>query len=176
MKKGIAFSGSNSSTSINQQVIHAALTMPEAKEISYIDISHWNLPIFSIDIEKKDGFPEEMLHFHKVLRNADYFLIGTNEHNRNVSAFFKNILDWLSRIDMKTFENKKVYILSSSDGFLGGKAANEYLQVFFSRAKAKEIIETKFGLFYENFDTTHQKILNDTLASEIQEKLLQLQS
>lgn len=175
MKKGIAFSGSNSSTSINKQLLLSVLHYHEAADIEFVDIRDWDIPMFSEDLEKK-GFPEQLVVFQQQLKAAAFILVGTNEHNRSVSAFLKNILDWISRIDYSTFENKNIGILSSSNGYLGGAAANEYLHTYFSRGKAKEIFQQRFPLFYENFDINRQEIRNKDLETDIKKLLLELKS
>lgn len=175
MKKGIAFSGSNSSTSINKQLLLSVLQYNEAAGIEFVNIQDWDIPMFSEDREKK-GYPPQLMAFQQQLKEAAFILVGTNEHNRNVSAFFKNILDWISRINFTTFENKKIGILSSSNGYLGGAAANDYLHVYFSRGKAEEIFQQRFPSFYENFDTSTQKISNEDLETAIKNQLLALKS
>lgn len=171
MKKAIALSGSNSSLSINKQLIQSVLQLEQAATLHWIDLNQWEFPMFSIDEEKTNGFPKSILELHEILKEAPYFLIGTNEHNRSVSAYFKNILDWLSRYDFSLFEGKTIYVLSSSTGSYGGKEANAYLNVYFTRGKAAAVLSTTFGPFDTAFDSELQQISDEKLLKEIQSQL-----
>ncbi len=93
--KIIAFAGSNSSQSIN----HALLSYIAMKNnhIELIRLSDYDVPMYSIDIEQADGIPQATQSLNEKLQTADRLIIGVAEHNGNVSAFFKNHIDWLSR-------------------------------------------------------------------------------
>ena len=84
--------------------------------------------MFSEDLEREIKSPEGILFLMDQLAAHEYIFIATNEHNGTVSAFLKNIFDWLSRIELKFLLNKKVFILSTSNGKRGGLGANETLQ------------------------------------------------
>ena len=123
MKKIIAFAGSNSSTSINQKLVTYASTVVEGAEVKQIKLTDFPLPIFSEDLEKDSGYPEELAALHAEIKSHDALIISVNEHNGGISAFFKNILDWLSRIEYKFLEGKKILCLSASPGGRGGLTA-----------------------------------------------------
>jgi hypothetical protein len=42
--------------------------------------------------------------------------------NGNFSAAFKNVLDWMSRINAKTFQEKEMLLLATSPGARGGSS------------------------------------------------------
>ncbi len=56
--KIFAFAGSNSSTSINKQLVKFVLKSFPNNEINLIDLNDYLMPVFSVDLEK-NGFPEE---------------------------------------------------------------------------------------------------------------------
>lgn len=117
----LAFSGSNSSTSINQALIRYT-----AQEINaqVINLRDYNFPMYSEDLEKEKGIPADIKALMEQIIAADAVIISTPEHNANLPAFFKNVLDWLSRTGVKFLEGKKVLIMSTSNGKGGaGKAA-----------------------------------------------------
>ena len=101
----------------------------------------------------------------------EHIFITTNEHNQNLSAFFKNILDWLSRTELKFLENKKIFILSTSNGKRGALGANESLQKLVERFGCTVFESYAFSSFSENFDTENQQITNKDFLTTIQNKL-----
>ncbi|QAR31254.1 NADPH-dependent oxidoreductase [Ornithobacterium rhinotracheale] len=167
--KILAFAGSSSSQSINKALVKQVLkSFPEA-EINLLDLNDFEMPIFSVDREKQ-GFPPQAQQFLDAIAEADAIICSMAEHNRNLTAAFKNIFDWCSRINVKVFQDKKMLLMSTSPGgFGGGNSMNIAKNMF--PAFGAEIIET-FSLpkFYENFDMENGIIQQD-LATELQEKI-----
>lgn len=163
MKNTIAFVGSNSSTSINKQF---TLSLLEDKDVEFIDIQNWNIPLYSEDYQKNEGFPNSIVELATKIGNSKKVIITVNEHNSNVSSFMKNILDWLSRHTKKVFSDKEVLVLSTSNGQRGGKSANEYTVSFSERNDAKSAEGHTFPAFSTNFDVEKQEISNEELAKE----------
>ena len=121
MSKILAFSGSSSAKSINQRLIsHVARRLKEA-EVSVIDIRDYPLPVYSIDIEQNEGIPENALKLRALFDGHDGFLIACPEHNGLPPVIFKNLVDWLSRMEGKVFQQKPVLALATSPGPRGGQ-------------------------------------------------------
>ena len=165
MKKIIAFAGSNSSTSINHQLVTYASSLVEGAEVKLIKLTDYPLPIFSEDLEKEAGYPDTLAELLNEIRSHDALIISTNEHNGGVSAFFKNALDWLSRIEYKFLEGKKVLCLSASPGRRGGLSALEYTKNVLPRYNGEVVSHMPFPSFGENF--SGGKITNDELDKEL---------
>lgn len=127
MKKIIAFAGSNHSHSLNYQLIQHASTLVERHSVEILDLRAFHVPIYSIDLEQRQGIPEQIRQMKNKLRQADAFIIASPEHNGSIPAFFKNIIDWLSRIEQNIFGGKPVLLLSASPGAKGGKTNLEHL-------------------------------------------------
>ena len=119
--KTIGFAGSNSSTSINHQLVSYALKFVEHSEV--IKLTDYSAPMYSQDLEKSEGVPESIKQLGAKLSEANKLIISVCEHNGNISAFFKNILEWLSRNNRDFLINKQVVILSSSPGEGGAQTA-----------------------------------------------------
>lgn len=169
----LVFVGSNSSTSINKQLTLAVLN--ELKlEYEFIDLNTLSIPLFSEDLEKEIEGPEGIKILMNLIQKHSHIFISTNEHNSHLSAFLKNILDWLSRIDVKFLQRKKVFILSTSAGKRGGLGANETMQHLVKRFGCEIYDWAVFPSFNENFDKENQRILNEDLRSEIWFKLTAL--
>ena len=88
--KILAFAGSTSSTSINRELVKFVLKDFQDHEINLIDLNDFDMPVFSVDREKK-GFPDEAHHFLKVIEECDAIICSLAEHNRSYSAAFKNV-------------------------------------------------------------------------------------
>src|SRR5690606_8878712 len=122
-----------------------------------IDIEQLNVPMYDQDTEVNDGFPQPIIDLVNHLKNAERIWITTNEHNSNISAFIKNIIDWISRYDKLTFSYKKMLVVSTSNAKRGGLGANEYLTYFLKRNGS--IVEYNFVFlqFSQNFDIQDRK-------------------
>jgi len=166
----LVFVGSNSSKSINEQLTKAVL-----KELNvthtFIDLKTLDIPLFSEDLEREIKSPKGIVSLKDQIEAFEHILITTNEHNGNLSAFFKNIVDWLSRADKSFLQGKKIFILSTSNGKRGGLGANESLQKMIERFGCEVYESYAFSSFSENFNKEIQQITNKDFLQEIDNKL-----
>lgn len=168
--KIFAFAGSNSSTSRNLELVKFVLKSFEDDEINLIDLNDYEMPIFSVDREK-NGYPEAAEKFLKNIKEADVVICSLAEHNRIYSAAFKNIFDWASRIEVKVWQGKPMFLMTTSPGGYGGGNVMEHAKKYFPQFDAD--IKESFSLpkFNENFDLEKGEISNEELAKELQEKI-----
>ena len=165
MKKILAFAGSTSSTSINEQLV--TFTAKSLKDTSFdiIDLNDFSLPVFSVDKEK-DGFPENAKKFNNLLDNYDGFIISLAEHNGSYTAAFKNIFDWISRINIKIFREKPMLLMATSPGARGGASVLASANSYFPKVGAEITAIFSLPKFYDNFK--NEKIVDDELKSELE--------
>lgn len=165
MAKILAFAGSNSSTSINYQLLLYTAQSITDHQVHPLNMAHFPFPMYSMDLEKKSGYSNSMVELKNDIQNSAALLLAVNEHNGNPSAFFKNILDWLSRIDRKFMDGKKVFLMGTSPGKRGAKGALEVVGEILPRFGAE--ITTTFSLpsFGENFNSD-SGITNPGLRAE----------
>ncbi len=168
--KILAFAGSTSSTSINRELVKFVLKDFQDHEINLIDLNDFDMPVFSVDLEKK-GFPDEAHHFLKVIEECDAIICSLAEHNRSYSAAFKNVFDWASRINVKVFQNKPMLLMSTSPGGYGGGNVMNTAKTFFPQFGA-DVKET-FSLpkFYENFDM-ETGVIDPKILKDLKDKIL----
>ncbi len=146
MKKILAFAGSNSSTSINKELLEYTINkIPNS--VSLIDLIDFEAPMYSIDQENDKGIPENIIKLSQKIRNTDVLIITVNEHNGSASAFFKNHIDWLSRHDRNFLKNTKVALLSTSPGRGGAKMALKWAAEVLPRFGAEIICEFSLASF-----------------------------
>jgi len=166
-KKILAFGASNSSTSINKQLAQYAASLFKKADVELLDLNDYEMPIYSIDREKKEGFPQLAHDFYKKIGDADFILISFAEHNGNFSTAFKNILDWMSRINSKTFQEKPMLLLATSPGARGGSSV---LDIAVKRMPFQGgMVKGSFSLpvFNDNFDKEKGRISNAALNEDL---------
>ena len=126
MKKILAFAGSNNSKSINKTFAKYATNQVD-KATEFIDLENYDVPLYGIDFEDKNGIPEATQRLNEKISQFDFIIISSNEHNGAISSFFKNHIDWLSRNDRNFLKDKKLLLLSTSPGRGGAKMSLSYL-------------------------------------------------
>ncbi|WP_121965527.1 NADPH-dependent FMN reductase [Myroides sp. N17-2] len=164
----LAFAATNSSTSINLQLVKNATTQFEDHTIQIIDINDYEMPIYSQDRNNK-GVPQQALDFNEAIKNADAIIIGLAEHNGTFSTAFKNIFDWGSRVEKNFFQNKPMLLLSTSPGPRGGQSVMESAATIFPYFGGN--IKAQFSLpsFQDNF--SNGTIHTPELASQLRDKI-----
>ncbi|MDX1783724.1 MAG: NAD(P)H-dependent oxidoreductase, partial [Aequorivita vladivostokensis] len=94
---------------------------------------------------------------------ADALVISVNEHNGMVSAYFKNTIDWLSRLDRNFLDGKKVMLTSTSNGRRGAASALEYTKSILPRFGAIVVESFSFPSYSHNFSEENQSISDEIL-------------
>jgi NAD(P)H-dependent FMN reductase len=166
MKKIIAFGASSSKTSINKQLANFAANQFQNASVEVLDLNDFEMPIYSVDKEKDNGIPQLAQDFIYKLGSADLIVISFAEHNGAYSTAFKNIFDWTSRINGKTFQEKPVLLLSTSPGPRGGSSVLEIAKNRFPLQGA--VVKGSFSLpsFNDNFDT-EKGITNEDIKNQL---------
>ncbi|MEK6153671.1 NAD(P)H-dependent oxidoreductase [Flavobacteriaceae bacterium 3-367] len=121
----LALAGSNSSTSINYKLVKYTAALLTSHEVQLLNMINFPFPMYSSDYEKENGFSNSLIELRQDIGKADGIVLSVNEHNGGPSAYFKNLTDWLSRLDIRFLEGKKVLLMSTSPGKRGGVTALE---------------------------------------------------
>lgn len=168
MKKIIAFGASSSKNSINKKLATYTANLFENAALEILDLNDYEMPIYSADKEKENGIPQLAQDFYAKIGNSDLIIISFAEHNGSYSSAFKNIFDWSSRINGKTFQEKPMLLLSTSPGSRGGATVLEIAKSRFPFQGG--IIKGSFSLpsFNDNFDD-EKGIVNPVLKSQLLE-------
>lgn len=162
--KVVAFGASTSNSSINQELASFTAHL-FSDDVEILQLKDYEMPLFSVDKEAELGIPQQAKQFLEKIQSADLLIISLAEHNGAYTAAFKNTFDWVTRLNMKCFSGKKLFLLATSPGARGGKTVLEIASGRFP-FHAGEIIG-KFSLpsFGENF-VTGKGITNLELAHE----------
>jgi NAD(P)H-dependent FMN reductase len=168
MKKIIAFGASSSKNSINKKLATYTANLFENAAVEILDLIDYEMPIYSVDKEKDNGIHELAHDFYTKIGSADLVVISFAEHNGSYSSAFKNILDWASRINSKTFQEKPMLLLATSPGPRGGATVLEIAKSRFPFQGG--IIKGSFSLpsFNANFDE-EKGIVSPDLKSKLLE-------
>ena len=161
MKKILAFAGSNSSTSINHQLVSHAAGRIQGHEVKIIKLTDYEFPLFGVDLEKERGYPTDVQILKNLITEHDALIISVNEHNGNISAFFKNVIDWLSRLDRNFLADKKILLMSTSPGARGAASSLDYVKGIFPRFGGEVVESFSFPSFNDNFKD--DSVLNEVL-------------
>ena len=97
-------------------------------------------------------------------------IISFAEHNGSYAVVFKNLFDWVSRVELKMFEGKKLFLLSTAPGPRGGLGVIEHAMDRFPRHGA--VISSVFTLpqYHQNF-SVEAGILDEELREKFMEKV-----
>lgn len=168
MRKIIAFAGSSSKTSINKKLVTYAANQFENASVEVLDLNDYEMPVFSVDKQNENGIHKLATDFYAKLGSADLIIISFAEHNGNYSTAFKNVLDWTSRINAKTFQEKEMLLLATSPGARGGSSVLDIATKRFPFQGG--IVKGSFSLpsFNDNFDT-EKGITNEDLKNQLLE-------
>lgn len=151
MKNIIVFAGSSSTTSINKQLAIYASSLLDNCKVTVLDLNNFELPLFNIELETKTGIPEKAYHFLEALKTSDGIILALAEHNGAYTSVFKNIFDWMSRIESKLFYGKPMLLMATSPGERGGQSVLNIAKDRFPRHDAQIISEFSLPSFGNNF-------------------------
>lgn len=151
MKNILAFAGSNSSQSINKQLAVYAGKSIEEVDLTVLDLNDFELPIYNPDIEKEKGIPEPAQEFLNHILNSDGIILSLAEHNGNYAAVFKNLFDWMSRINGKLWNDIPMLLMSTSPGGRGGASVMEVAKARFPFMGGNIVVEFSLPFFNDNF-------------------------
>ena len=174
MKKIIAFAGSDSKTSINKQLATYTANLVENVKVEVLDLNDYELPLYGIDLEQEIGIPENAHTFLKTIQEADGIVLSLAEHNGAYATVFKNIFDWMSRIDSKLWGNVPMLLMATSPGPRGGQTVLEVAKGRLPYMGGNIVGDYSLPSFNENFGDG--KIVNDTLLEKLHVAVAKLQA
>lgn len=139
----------------------------------YINLAELDLPLMNLEgAIVPDATPTlpSLQTWATAIKNADGFIVVTNEYNHGVTAIIKNAIDYLKL----QWAHKPVAFISYG-GALGGGRAVEHLRQIFAELEAVTVRDTIFiPHVYSNFDennTLKEEAVHGDL-SKVLEKLL----
>ena len=170
MKKVIALGASNSKKSINKTFAIYAANQLKDVEVVVVDLNDYELPLYSPDLQAENGMPEDALKLHHLIDAVDGIVLSMAEYNGAYTTAFKNVFDWLSRIDKNVWRNKPILLLATSPGRRGAANVLKITKEGMPFYGGNVIADFSLPLFRENFTTTgiKDKDLNESLNEKIE--------
>ncbi|WP_248723054.1 NADPH-dependent FMN reductase [Seonamhaeicola sp. ML3] len=165
MKQIIAFAGTNSKKSINKELAIYASSLVEDAQVEVLDLNDFELPIYGIDHETEFGIPENAHKFLKAIQEADGIVLSLAEHNGAYATVFKNIFDWMSRIDGKLWGEKPMLLMATSPGGRGGASVLDVAKSRFPFMGGNIVATFSLPFFSDNF--SEGKIIDDAFNSTL---------
>ena len=169
MKNIIAFAGSNSKTSINKQLAVYASSLVKNVNVSILDLNDFELPVYGMDLENEKGIPDNAQKFLDTMKSSDGIVLSLAEHNGAYATVFKNIFDWMSRIDGKLWSEKPMLLMASSPGARGGATVLEIAKGRFPFMGGNIVADFSLPSFFDNFK--EGKLVNEELHLELKSKV-----
>lgn len=178
MKKILALVGSNSSVSINKKLAAYTLAQFPEAETELFDLQHVDIPIYNPDLQVAEGFPQAITELFEKIQNQDALIIASPEYNGSMPAALKNVVDWLSRVDMKFLGGKPVLLLSTSPGKNGGATNLGTMKTLLPWWGANVVASHSQGNFYQVYDQESQGLIGeaaDTLKNLSQQLVVAME-
>lgn len=173
MNKIIAFAGSDSKTSINKQLATYAASLVDGVEVSVLDLNDFELPMYSMNLELSKGIPDNAHKFLGLIKATDGIVLSLAEHNGTYATVFKNLFDWMSRIDGKLWSDKPMLLMSTSPGARGGSTGLEIAKGRFGFMGGNIVGSFSLPSFNDNF--SDGRITNEELNKDLMEKVKQFE-
>lgn len=164
--KILAFAGSNSSTSINKELLKFTLRSFQGHRVEILDLNDFEMPIYSIDREV-DGIPVMAKQFVELIEKSDALIISLAEHNGRLSVALRNVIDWASRYNRGFLANKPIFLMSTSPGANGAKSVLRDGQEMFPYFKGNVVETFSLPEFYKNFDMETGLLTNAAYKSQL---------
>lgn len=168
MKKIITIAGSNSQKSINKSLLSYTSGLLENVHITSIDLNDYVLPIYGVDFEAENGIPTAVKRLDGIINTADGFIISLADHNGSYAAVFKNVIDWLSRLNIQIWREKPMLLMATSPGRRGGATVLQSASAYFPFLGAKIVETYSLPSFYDNFK--EGEIIEEDFRKELEDK------
>ncbi|MFK8006826.1 MAG: NADPH-dependent FMN reductase [Saprospiraceae bacterium] len=169
MKKILAIGASNSKQSINKKLAIYVANKIENATINIADLNELTLPLYSPDVEAKNGIPNNALKFRAMIDDSDAIVLSLAEYNGMITTAFKNIWDWSSRVDMKIWKNKPMFLMAASPGGRGGVNALKVTKKLLPHFGGNVITDFSLPLFFQNF--SEEGIKDENLNNDLINKI-----
>ena len=151
MKKIIAFAGSNSRQSINKKLVIFTANQIENVSVEVLDLNDFSMPLYGIDEEQENGIPQKAHELLNAIHGADGIILSLAEHNGAYTAAFKNVFDWMSRINSKVWNNIPMLLMATSPGGRGGSGVLALAKASFAHMGGNVIADFSLPDFGQHF-------------------------
>ena len=114
-------------------------------------MNDFELPLYGIDYEMEHGIPANAQKFLDIIKASNGIVLSLAEHNGAYATVFKNLFDWMSRLDGKLWSNVPMFLMATSPGGRGGETVLEIAKGRFPYMGGNIISDFSFPDFGQNF-------------------------
>lgn len=169
--KILAIGTSNNRQSINRTLATYTASLADHAEVKVLDIADYELPIYSAEREQALGKPDLAQAVYRQIGDSDALVISFAEHNGSYTAAWKNLFDWMSRINMRVFQDKPTVYLSTSPG-AGGAASVLAAAVNSAPYFGVQLVDSvSVPSFHDNYDKDNDAVSDPKIRARLQQAM-----
>lgn len=118
----LAFAASLRRGSYNRRLIALAaqIARDQGAEVDLADFHEFDMPLYDGDLQAAEGIPPGAQALGARVAAAQGLLISSPEYNYSLPGTLKNAIDWVSRLKPMPLRGKSCFLLSASNGQIGG--------------------------------------------------------
>ncbi|MGB1247519.1 MAG: NADPH-dependent FMN reductase [Chitinophagales bacterium] len=169
MKKIIAIGGSNSRKSINRTLATYVANLLTDVEVIVADLNDFEMPVYSPDLEQENGIPDNTKKLDDLIASADGVVLSLAEYNGSYTPAYKNVFDWMSRINQKVWKDKPIFLMATSPGAKGGASVLSSAKNSMGYFAGNVIADFSLPSFYDNY--TEDGIKDGELKNALNDKV-----
>jgi NAD(P)H-dependent FMN reductase len=120
--KLIALAASLRRESLNRRLLTQAVGVARAlgATVEELDFRDVIFPAYDADLQAAEGIPPSVQRLGDLVLATDGLLLASPEYNFSIPGSLKNTIDWLSRIRPSVVRDRWGFLLSASNGRVGG--------------------------------------------------------
>jgi chromate reductase len=97
--------------------------------VDVLDFRDCIFPAYDADVQAAEGIPASVQRLGDLVLGSDGMLLASPEYNSSMPGNLKNTIDWLSRIRPSVVRDRWGFLLSASNGRVGGNRGLWQLRV-----------------------------------------------
>lgn len=161
----LAFAASNSRSSINRTLVEYTLGLFRKEfgfdmDVEILDLNAYEMPIYSIDRERENGVPNRAKDFFQKIGDADAVIVSFAEHNGTTTAAWKNLFDWMSRIDTGVWQERPMMIMAATPGARAGAGVLQHQTSLAPHFGGRVTAAVGVGRWQDTFDNSTGALTN----------------
>jgi chromate reductase len=118
----LAFAASLRRESWNRKLLGLAVDLAReaGAEVDVAEFREFDMPLYDADLLTLSGVPVGASELTRRVGAADGLLLASPEYNFSLPGTLKNAIDWVSRARPMPLRGKSAFLLSASNGQIGG--------------------------------------------------------
>ena len=148
MSKILVLCGSTRKASLNRKLMYVCAEYLVTRcTVDVLEASQVNLPLYNQEIEQQPDIYDRVAALYDRFEAADGFVVVSPEYNASVTAFLKNTIDWVSRLQFirpnipNPFLHRPVLFGSAVSSWTGGSFGIAHARSIFTYLGAMPMSE-----------------------------------